>query len=112
MKVWLENIGENQRSAICPPLSEKSTITIVDGGLKVWAGVTFDGRTFRYVFARGSLKVVRYKDEVSEPYVCLLTAAVGSDFILMDDNYFNTLFSGIKSQWEACLSEREDHTSY
>ncbi|GFU29773.1 integrase catalytic domain-containing protein [Trichonephila clavipes] len=45
-----------------------------------------DGRTFSYIFVRGTVTAVRYRDEVCEPYVCLFTGTVGPNFILMDDN--------------------------
>ncbi|GFW60139.1 transposable element Tcb2 transposase [Trichonephila clavipes] len=39
------------------------------GGLMVWTGIILDGRTPLHVFERGSVTVVRYRDEVLEPYV-------------------------------------------
>ncbi|GFS71457.1 transposable element Tcb2 transposase [Trichonephila clavipes] len=55
------------------------------GGLMVWAGIMFDGRTPLHVFERGSVTGVRYRDEVLEPYIRLLRGACGPEFILMDD---------------------------
>ncbi|GFX15621.1 DDE_3 domain-containing protein [Trichonephila clavipes] len=49
-------------------------------------GITVDRRTYLHVFKRGTVTDVRYRDEVSEPYVCLFKDAVDLDFILMDDN--------------------------
>ncbi|GBM65376.1 hypothetical protein AVEN_98199-1 [Araneus ventricosus] len=45
-----------------------------------------DGRTPLHVFERGTVTGVRYRDEILEPYVRLFRGAVGSEFILMDDN--------------------------
>ncbi|GBM75032.1 Transposable element Tcb2 transposase [Araneus ventricosus] len=56
------------------------------GGLKVWAGIMLDGRAPFHVFERGIVTGVRYRDEILEPYVRLFRGAVGSEFILMDDN--------------------------
>ncbi|GFV84266.1 DDE_3 domain-containing protein [Trichonephila clavipes] len=54
--------------------------------LIVWAGISLDGRTFHYVFARGIVTAVRSRDEVLVPYVCLFTGAVSPDFISADGN--------------------------
>ncbi|GFW31261.1 uncharacterized protein TNCV_2578421 [Trichonephila clavipes] len=43
-------------------------------------------RTNLHIFKRGSVTPVRYRDEVLEPIVRLYAAAVGSTFVLMDDN--------------------------
>ncbi|GBL77796.1 hypothetical protein AVEN_152995-1 [Araneus ventricosus] len=56
------------------------------GVLMVWAGIMLDGRTPLHVFERGTVIVVRYRDEILEPYVRLFKGAVGPEFILMDDN--------------------------
>ncbi|GBN82143.1 Transposable element Tcb2 transposase [Araneus ventricosus] len=56
------------------------------GGLMVWAGIMLDGRTHLHVFKRGTVTRVMYRDEILEPYVRLFKAAVGPEFILMDDN--------------------------
>ncbi|GFV91635.1 DDE_3 domain-containing protein [Trichonephila clavipes] len=45
-----------------------------------------DGRTALHVFEIGSVVGVRYRDEVLEPYICLLRGACAPEFILMDDN--------------------------
>jgi len=52
----------------------------------IWAGIMFDGRTPLHVFDRGSLTVVRYREEILEPCVRLFRGAVGPGFLLMDDN--------------------------
>ncbi|GBM88907.1 hypothetical protein AVEN_85940-1 [Araneus ventricosus] len=56
------------------------------GGLMVWVGNMLDRRTPLHVFERGTMTGVRYRDEILEPYVCLLRGAVDPEFILMDDN--------------------------
>ncbi|GBN25544.1 hypothetical protein AVEN_166142-1 [Araneus ventricosus] len=56
------------------------------GGLMVWTGIMLDGRTPLHVFERGTVTGERYRDEILGPYVRLFRGAVGSEFILMDDN--------------------------
>ncbi|GFT11118.1 transposable element Tcb2 transposase [Trichonephila clavipes] len=52
----------------------------------VWADIVMDGRTELPFFKTGSVTAQSNRDEVLEPYVCLLRGAVGPDFITMDYN--------------------------
>ncbi|GBL93092.1 Trimethylguanosine synthase [Araneus ventricosus] len=52
----------------------------------VWAGISLGGHTDLHVFHGGTLTGVRYQDEILDPYVHPYAAAIGSNFILMDDN--------------------------
>ncbi|GBM54875.1 hypothetical protein AVEN_158311-1 [Araneus ventricosus] len=52
----------------------------------VWAGISLGYRTDLHIYRRGSVTVVRYRDEVLDPIVKLYAAAVGPPFVLMDDN--------------------------
>ena len=56
------------------------------GSVMVWAEVSLDGRTDLYVFARGGITVVRYRNDILEPIVRPYAGAVGDDFILVQDN--------------------------
>ncbi|GFW90013.1 transposable element Tcb1 transposase [Trichonephila clavipes] len=56
------------------------------GSIMVWAGISLGYRTGLHIFKRGSVRAVRYRDEVLEPIVGLYAAAVGPTFVLMDDN--------------------------
>ncbi|GFX49561.1 transposable element Tcb2 transposase [Trichonephila clavipes] len=56
------------------------------GGILVWAGISLGGHTDLYVFHGGTVTALRYRDEILDPYVRLYAAAIGNDFILMDDN--------------------------
>ncbi|GBN92519.1 hypothetical protein AVEN_64215-1 [Araneus ventricosus] len=56
------------------------------GGLLVWAGIATNDRTYLYVFAGGSVTVVRYRDEILHPLVRPFIAAMGTDSIFMDDS--------------------------
>ncbi|GFV74427.1 transposable element Tc1 transposase [Trichonephila clavipes] len=52
----------------------------------VWTGLPWDGRTHLYIFERGTVDAVRYRDEVLEPYGHVFMCAFGPDFILIDDS--------------------------
>ncbi|GFX45466.1 transposable element Tcb2 transposase [Trichonephila clavipes] len=54
--------------------------------LTIWRGITLDGSTHFHVFERGTVTATRYRLMVLKPYLRLLTGAVGSDFVLMEDN--------------------------
>ncbi|GBL74382.1 hypothetical protein AVEN_235350-1 [Araneus ventricosus] len=56
------------------------------GSLMVWAGIMLDVRTPLHVFERDTVTGVRFRDEILEPYARLFRGAVGTEFILMDDN--------------------------
>ncbi|GFV19439.1 uncharacterized protein TNCV_3663721 [Trichonephila clavipes] len=57
-----------------------------DGGILVWAGISLGGHTDLHVFHGGTVTGLRYRDEILDPYVRPYAAAIGNDFILMDDN--------------------------
>ncbi|GFW54002.1 uncharacterized protein TNCV_3828101 [Trichonephila clavipes] len=56
------------------------------GGILVWAGISLSGHTDLRVFHGGTVTGLRYRDETLDPYVHPYAAAIGNDFILMDDN--------------------------
>ncbi|GFV15094.1 transposable element Tcb2 transposase [Trichonephila clavipes] len=56
------------------------------GGILVWAGFSLGGYTDLHVFNGGTVTGLRYRDETLDPYVRPYAAAIGNDFILMDDN--------------------------
>ncbi|GFX51086.1 transposable element Tcb2 transposase [Trichonephila clavipes] len=55
------------------------------GGRSV-GGISIDGRTDLYIIRDGPLTARRYRDEILRPIVVPYAAAIGDDFILMDDN--------------------------
>ncbi|GFV77950.1 transposable element Tcb2 transposase [Trichonephila clavipes] len=57
------------------------------GGVLVYGGIFIDGRTYLYIIRDGLLTARRYRDEILRPIVVPYAAAIGDDFILMDDNY-------------------------
>ncbi|GFX45564.1 transposable element Tc3 transposase [Trichonephila clavipes] len=56
------------------------------GGILVWAGISLGGHTDLHVFHGGTVTGLRYRYEILDPYVRPYAAAIGNDFILMDDN--------------------------
>ncbi|GFU74444.1 transposable element Tcb2 transposase, partial [Trichonephila clavipes] len=56
------------------------------GGILVWAGISLGGHTDLHVFHGGTVTGLRYRDEILDPYVRPYDAAIGNDFILMDEN--------------------------
>ncbi|GFV12857.1 transposable element Tcb2 transposase [Trichonephila clavipes] len=56
------------------------------GGMLVYSGISIDGRTDFYIIRDGRLTASRYRDEIFRPIVVPYAAAIGDDFILMDDN--------------------------
>ncbi|GFX85160.1 transposable element Tcb2 transposase [Trichonephila clavipes] len=56
------------------------------GGILVWAGILLGGHTDLHVLHGGTVTGLRYRDEILDPYVRPYAAAIGNDFILMDDN--------------------------
>ncbi|GFW76511.1 transposable element Tcb2 transposase [Trichonephila clavipes] len=56
------------------------------GGILVWAGISLGGHIDLHVFHGGTVTGLRYRDEILDSYVRPYAAAIGNDFILMDDN--------------------------
>ncbi|GFT13628.1 transposable element Tcb2 transposase [Trichonephila clavipes] len=56
------------------------------GGVLVYGGISIDGRTDLYIIRDGPLTARRYRDKILRPIVVPYAAAIGDDFILMDDN--------------------------
>ncbi|GFT82530.1 transposable element Tcb2 transposase [Trichonephila clavipes] len=55
-------------------------------GVLVYGGISINGRTDLYIIRDGPLTARRYRDEILRPIVVPYAAAIGDDFILMDDN--------------------------
>ncbi|GFT22176.1 transposable element Tcb2 transposase [Trichonephila clavipes] len=56
------------------------------GGVLVYGGISINGRTYLYIIRDGSLTARRHRDDILRPIVVPYPAAIGDDFILMDDN--------------------------
>ncbi|GFT24371.1 uncharacterized protein TNCV_3252221 [Trichonephila clavipes] len=80
-------LGRSNNGLLC--CSQTSQIYNGDyrgGGILVWAGISLGGHTDLHVFHGGTVTGLRYRDEILDPYVRPYAAAIGNDFILMDDN--------------------------
>ncbi|GFT04164.1 transposable element Tcb2 transposase [Trichonephila clavipes] len=81
-------------------------------GVLVNSGISIDGRTDLYNIRDGPLIARLYGDEILRPIVVPYAAAIGDDFILMDDNYRphranlveDFLFEEgiVRMEWPAC----------
>ncbi|GFV31694.1 transposable element Tcb1 transposase [Trichonephila clavipes] len=84
-------------------------------GVLVYGGISIDGRTDLYIIRDGPLTARRYRDEILRPILVPYAAAIGDDFILMDDNcrphhaYLveNFLFEEgiVRMEWPACSTD-------
>ncbi|GFU47303.1 transposable element Tcb2 transposase [Trichonephila clavipes] len=52
----------------------------------VYGGISTDGRTDLYIIRDGPLTARRYRNEILRPIVVPYAAAIGDDFIFMNDN--------------------------
>ncbi|GFW54988.1 transposable element Tcb2 transposase [Trichonephila clavipes] len=79
--IWRECGNRNN------PASLHESVRFGGGGVLVYGSISIDGRTDLYIFLRdGRLTARRYSDEILRPIVVPYAAAIGDDFILMDDN--------------------------
>lgn len=64
-----------------------SPTTLFGGGsVCVWGGICFNGRTELVVLINATMTAARYRDMVIEPIIVPFAAAIGDNFILIDDN--------------------------
>ncbi|GFU47890.1 transposable element Tcb2 transposase [Trichonephila clavipes] len=59
---------------------------VSDLAVGVYGGISIDGRTDLYIIRDGPLTARQYRDEILRPIVVPYAAAIGDDFILMDEN--------------------------
>ncbi|GFU68350.1 transposable element Tcb2 transposase [Trichonephila clavipes] len=57
-----------------------------NGGVLVYGGISIDGRTDLCIIRDRPLTARRYRDDILRPTVVPYAAAIGDEFILMDDN--------------------------
>ena len=77
--IWRERGTRNN-----PGFAHES-IRFGGGGVMVYAGISIDGRTDLHIIRYGALTDRRYRDEILRLIVVPYAAAIGDDFILMDD---------------------------
>ncbi|GFX37529.1 transposable element Tcb2 transposase [Trichonephila clavipes] len=85
------------------------------GGALVYGGISIDGRTDLYIIRDGPLTARRFRKEILRPIVVPYAAAIGDDFILMNDNcrshranlVEDFLFEEgiVRMEWPACSSD-------
>ncbi|GFV49992.1 transposable element Tcb1 transposase [Trichonephila clavipes] len=78
--IWRDRSSRNKILRSCTKVSD------LVGGVLVYGGISIDGRTDLYIIRDGPLTARRYRDEILRPIVVPYAAAIGDDFILMDDN--------------------------
>ncbi|GFW36604.1 transposable element Tcb2 transposase [Trichonephila clavipes] len=78
--IWRDRGSRNNPSFV------HESVGFGDGGVLVYGGISIDGRTCLYIIRDGPLTARRYRNEILRPNVVPYAAAIGDDFILMDDN--------------------------
>ncbi|GFV22941.1 transposable element Tcb2 transposase [Trichonephila clavipes] len=78
--IWRDRGSRNN------PAFVHESVRFCDGGVLVYGGISIDGRTYLYIIRDGPLTAHRYRDEILRPIVVPYAAAIGDDFILMEDN--------------------------
>ncbi|GFT92778.1 transposable element Tcb1 transposase [Trichonephila clavipes] len=104
--IWRDRGSRNN------PAFVHKNIRFCGGGVLVYGGISIDGRTDLYIIRDGPLTDRRYRDEILRPIVVPYAAAIGDDFILMDDNsrpHRSNLVEGslfeegiVRMEWPAC----------
>ncbi|GFW32734.1 transposable element Tcb2 transposase [Trichonephila clavipes] len=78
--IWRDRSSRNN------PAFVHESVRFGCGGVFVYGGISIDGRLDLYIIRDGPLTARRYRDEILRPIVVPYAAAIGDDFILMDDN--------------------------
>ncbi|GFW49177.1 transposable element Tcb2 transposase [Trichonephila clavipes] len=77
--IWRDQDSRNN------PAFVLESVIFGGGAVLVYGGISIDGRTDIYIIRDGPLTARRYRDEILRPIVVPYAAAIGDDFILMDD---------------------------
>ncbi|GFW66063.1 transposable element Tcb2 transposase [Trichonephila clavipes] len=78
--IWRDRGSRNN------PASVHESVRFGSGGVLVYGSISIDGRTDIYIIRDELLTARRYSDEILRPIVVPYAAAIGDDFILMEDN--------------------------
>ncbi|GFV11644.1 transposable element Tcb2 transposase [Trichonephila clavipes] len=78
--IWRDRGSRNN------PVFVHESVRFGGGGVLEYSGISIDGHTDLYIIRDGPLTARRYRDEILRPTVVPYAAAIGDDFILMDDN--------------------------
>ncbi|GFU87164.1 transposable element Tcb2 transposase [Trichonephila clavipes] len=79
-------LQQHLRSTTGTTVSTQTVQNQVHGVVLVYCGISIDGRTYLYIIRDGPLTARRHRNEILRPIVVPYVAAIGDDFILMDDN--------------------------
>ncbi|GFU74538.1 transposable element Tcb2 transposase [Trichonephila clavipes] len=92
------------------------SVRFCGGGVLVYGGISIGERTVIYIIRDVPLTALRYRDGILRPIVVPYAAAIGDDFILMDDNcrphranlVEDFLFEEgiVRMEWPACSPDR------
>ncbi|GFY36072.1 transposable element Tcb2 transposase [Trichonephila clavipes] len=109
--IWKDHGSRNN------PAFVHESVRFGGGGVLVYGGISIDGRTDLYIIRDGPLTARRYRDEILRPIVVPYAAAIGDDFILMDDNcrppranlVDDFLFEEgiVRMEWPACFPDMD-----
>ncbi|GFU80794.1 transposable element Tcb2 transposase [Trichonephila clavipes] len=80
LEIWRDSGSRNN------PAFVHESVRFGGGGVLVYGGISIDGRADLYIIRDGPLTARRYRNEILRPIVVPYAAAIGDDFILMDDN--------------------------
>ncbi|GFW38498.1 transposable element Tcb2 transposase [Trichonephila clavipes] len=104
--IWMDHGSRNN------PAFVHESVRFGGEGVLVYGGISIDGCTDLYIIRDGPLTTRRYRDEILRPIVVPYAAAIGDDFILMDDNCMphranlveDFLFKEgiVRMEWPAC----------
>ncbi|GFX61747.1 transposable element Tcb2 transposase [Trichonephila clavipes] len=78
--IWRDRVNRNN------PTFVRESVRFGGGRVLVYGGISIEGRTDLYIIRTGPLTARRCRDEILRPTVDPYAAAIGDDFILMDDN--------------------------
>ncbi|GFT32763.1 transposable element Tcb2 transposase [Trichonephila clavipes] len=78
--IWRDRGSRNN------PAFVHESVKLGSAEVLVYGGISIDGGTDFYIIRDGPLTARRYRDEIVRPIIVPYTAAIGDDFILMDDN--------------------------
>ncbi|GFW21247.1 transposable element Tcb2 transposase [Trichonephila clavipes] len=78
--IWRDRGSRNN------PVFVHESVRFGGGAVLVYGGISIDRRTYLYIIRDGPLTARGYRDEILRPIVVPYAAAIGDDFILMDDN--------------------------
>lgn len=94
---WIPLVSDSGHLLICKKqliryhqLKGIETYMCRDCGIMIWAGILQGDHTNMHVFLGKIPSGVRYRDEISDPYICPYADAIGNNFILVYSSWYMT----------------------